>query len=189
MEVCEMTQTLQNQEDRYTQTSGCGLWKMKENNVIVWEVTTKTKKFDLVLRDWYIIKTEKTELSPENSPFKCKKEMDVDVLLFREKISDDDFSKQVLIYDRKMHIRVKPEFNNVWLHFNASDNRVYVKDLLNQCTYRYDLGKDNYVVSKKISEKRISKEDSCKLKTGYLFAKEELDAENNSLFGQFVKPS
>jgi hypothetical protein len=181
-----MTQTLDNQ-DRYTRITECGQWRMKSNQIIVWEVTKETRRYDPILKDWYIKETKVSELTPEQSPFKLCKNMDVDVLLLREKVSEDDFNKVILCYDRKIAVSVKPDNPHIYLTL-GDDFRVYVKDLLNQCTYRYDLGLDSLVYAKKISEKKIVKETAITLKTGYVFSKEESDGSGNYLYGQFVKP-
>jgi hypothetical protein len=56
-------------------------------------------------------------------------------------------------------------------------------------TYRFNLASDPQIKVKKISEKRISKEDAKLLKTGYIISKVEKIDDDTELFGQFVKPS
>ena len=49
-------------------------------------------KFDLVLRDWVKTESKTEEFSPQDSPFKLAKSLDVTVILVREK-DDDEISK------------------------------------------------------------------------------------------------
>jgi len=160
---------------------------MNDNGVIVWQNKKEVFSYDRILQDWFKTDTKITECTPEESDFKCKKEMDIDVLLLREKILDDDFSKVILCYHRKLQVKVKDDCTNIWLTLGDND-RVYIKDLLRQATWMCTLTTDDYVTVKKISEKKIDKETAIKLKTGYIFAKEEDDGNGNYLYGQFVKP-
>ncbi len=181
-----MAQTFDN--SRYVRETNSGQWKMKDNSVIVWENTKQISNYDAVLQSWFNGKTEITECIPQESPFKCKKSMEIDVLLLREKTLDDDFSKQILCYQKKLIVSVRDDCTNIWLTF-GDDDRIYLKDLLNQSTWRCTLTTDDYVTVKKIFEKKIDRETAIKLKTGYIFAKEESDGNGNFLYGQFVKPS
>jgi hypothetical protein len=180
-----MAQTFDN--SRYVRETNSGQWKMKDNSVIVWENTKQISNYDAVLQSWFNGKTEITECIPQDSPFKCKKEMDIDVLLLREKVLDDDFSKVILCYHRKLHIKVKDDLTNIWLTLGDND-RIYIKDLLKQATWMCTLTADDYVTVKKISEHKIDKETAIRLKTGYIFSKEENDGNGNYLYGQFVAP-
>jgi hypothetical protein len=163
---------------------------MRPDKTVYWESTKIDFEYDLILHEWVKKEVVVTELSPENSPFALRKTMDVDVCLMREKEDNDSVSgKSMFYYVRKMRLTVKPEFENVWLTMGKSDNRVYVKDLLRMVTYRHDLATDEMVTAKKLSEKRISKEDALKLKTGYVFSKFEETGNGETLYGMFVKPS
>jgi hypothetical protein len=178
---------MQELSDRYTRTESCGQWKLIDDK-IVWQNVTTIRKYDAILQSWIPTETKTEDLSPELSPFKMAKEFDIDVLILREKQTDDEAEKIVLIYDRKIHVAVKPDCENIWLTM-SDDLRVYIKDLSRMYTYRFNLASDPQIKVKKISEKRISKEDAKLLKTGYIISKVEKIDDDTELFGQFVKPS
>lgn len=179
-----MTQTL---DSRYIRETNTAQWKMREDSVIVWQNKKEVFSYDRILQDWFKTKTEITEMSPEESNFKCKKSMDIDVLLLREVMNNDEFTKQILCYHRIVHVKVRDDYPNIWL--TAGDNgKVFVKDLLKQATWCCTLTTDDYVTVKKLSEHKISKEDAVKLTTGYIYAKEESDRNGTYLYGQFVAP-
>jgi len=140
------------------------------------------------LQGWVKDKTETIELSPENSPFKLAKSMDADVVLLKEKDSDESLTGKVqLFYHRKMRLTVRPEFENVWI-CKGKDLRLYVKDLKRMCTYKSDLTNDELCTAKKLSEKRISQQEASKIETGYVYNKYENDGSGNELFGKYVAP-
>ena len=80
-------------QKRYERTEKSGKWRFKPDKSIVWEETTTTMKFDVILHDWVKTETKTEELSPEQSPFKLAKEMIADAIFIREK--DDDESQLV----------------------------------------------------------------------------------------------
>lgn len=175
------------QNSRYNRTETSGQFKMRSDKSIIWESVKTDYNFDALL-GWVKIKTEITELSPENSPFKLAKTMDANVVLLKEKNDDDSLTGKVqLYYHRKMRLSVRPEFENVWLTM-GKDNRLYVKDLRRMCTYKSDLTNDELCTAKKLSEKRISQEQACKIETGYVYNKYENDGSGNELFGRYVAP-
>lgn len=175
-------------ENRYIRTESSGQWILQDD-VIYWKKTTTTLKFDVILHDW--IKTdEKVEmLTPQDSPFKLAKTMDVDVILLREKSDDESASgTTILCYLRKVNIKVKEGNPNVWLTL-GDNGKVFVKDLLKMFTYCFSLMSDERVSCVKLSEKRIDTETAKTIKTGYVFSKfEKLDSDTE-IYGQFVKPS
>ena len=128
------------------------------------------------------------ELSPEESPFKLAKSLDVSAILIREK--DDDESptgKTILTYERKFKVKVRDEAINVWL--TRQNGFVFVKDLMKMFTYRFDLQTDELVTCSKISEKRISNDEAKTIDTGYVFSKYEKIDNDTEIYGRFVKPS
>jgi len=174
--------------DRYHQTLKSGQWRMKPDKSIIWQEEVKVLEWDSVLTCWALKSVNVNELTPEESPFRCIKELDFDMLITRERDDDDSVSgKSMFYYVRKMHLKIKPDYENVWLTI-GKDMRVYVKNLLTMVTYRNDLVSDEYVTARKISEKRITKEMALKLQTGYAYAKVEDDGQGNELFGRFVAP-
>jgi len=176
--------------DRYKRTETSGQWKLKPDGTIIWQSTKEDFEYDLVLREFCKKSVVVSELTPEESPFKCQKTMDVDVCLMREKDDDNSVSgKSMFYYVRKMRMNVKPEFENVWLCMGKTDLRVYVKDLLKMTSYRLNPISDPLVTVKKLSEKRISKEQALQLKTGYVFSIIEDNGNGEELLGMFVKPT
>ena len=162
---------------------------MREDKSIYFEEIICNFEYDLVLREWTKRQTTINELTPEQSPFQCKKSMAVDVCLCREKEDLNSVSgKSMFYYLRKMKIAVRKEASNVWLTM-GKDGRVYVKLLDKMLTYRLDPANgDPLIIVKKLSEKRISKEQALQLKTGYVFSKVEQIDENTELLGTYVKP-
>src|SRR5208283_940929 len=159
------------QNSRYKRSESSGQWRMKADKSIIWESVKTDFIYDTVLQGWVKDKTETIELSPENSPFKLAKTMDADVVLLREKDSDESLTGKVqLFYHRKMRLTVRSEFNDVWL-CKGKDNRLYVKDLKRMCTYKSDLTNDELCTAKKLSERRINREQACKIETGYIYTK------------------
>jgi len=174
--------------NRYKRSETSGQFKMRPDKTIIWESVKTDYEFDLTLREWVRRETIKTELTPEQSPFKLAKTMDADVVLLKEKDSDDSLTGKVqLYYHRKMRLTVRPEFNDVWI-CKGKDFRLYVKDLKRMCTYRSDLTNDELCVAKKLSEKRVSQEQASKIETGYVYNKYENDGSGNELFGKYVAP-
>lgn len=180
----------QPEPNRYERNDSCGSWDYADDGVtIVWRKVTKKMNYDIVLREWIVTETKTEDFSPENSPFKCAKELIADVVIIREKDDDESITgKTILTYLRRYKIAVRNEFPNVWLTIGDSDNRVYVKDLFRMYTYRFDLMTDERVLCKKISEKRITTEEAKTVKTGYIFSKIEKIDENTELLGTYVKP-
>lgn len=176
--------------ERYKKEDVIGQWRLKTDNSIVWEQTKSYYIYDIVLQSWVKDKVEKTEVSPEESPFKLAKVIDVDVLLLREKDDDDSLTgKTLMYYLRKMRISVRPDQKNVWLHL-GDNKKVFVKNLLKMYTYMFNLGEDPQVTVKQIGkDKRITQEVAKNLNTGYCFSKYEKLDDETDLYGIYVKPS
>jgi hypothetical protein len=175
--------------DRYKQSTTSGTWRMRQSGVVYWESVKDDFEYDLIMHQFVKKQSVVSELSPEESPFKCKKEMLVDVCLMREKEDLNSVSgKSMYYYVRKMKFAVRPDFPNVWLTL-GKDNRLYCKDLIHMTTYKLDPMSDLMVKVTKLSEKRISKEDALQLKTGYVFSRIEQLDDNTESLGMYVKPA
>jgi hypothetical protein len=176
------------EQNHYERTTTSGNWALKDGE-IVWEETTTTTKFDAVLREWVKTTSETIDKTPQESPFELQKSMNIDIVLLREKETDDSpTGKIVLTYLRKLHVAVRPEFENVWLTL-GDDKRVYAKDLMRMVTYRIDPSSgDELLIIKKISEKRITQDEAKQLETGYVFSKFEDVGNGEVLYGTFISP-
>ena len=144
-------------------------------------------KFDLVLRDWVKTESKTEEFSPQDSPFKLAKSLDVTVILVREKDDDESPSgKTIMTYLRKMKANVRDDKPNVWL--TRQNGFIFVKDLMRMYTYKFELSNDELVTCNKISEKRISNDEAKKLDTAYVFSKYEKIDNDTEIYGRFVAP-
>ena len=172
--------------NRYERTESSGTWRLRDN-IIYWENTISTWKFDVILHDWVKTSTETTELSPENSPQKLAKELIADIVLVRERDSDEQASgKLVLTYLRKLKVKVKDDFPNVWLC--REGGKIFIKDLLRTVTYSFNCCADELVTIEKISEKKVTMDELKTLDTQYIFNKFEGEGENQ-LYGKWVNPA
>lgn len=148
--------------DRYTDVTKSANWQLIDNSPM-WVETTTTKKYDKILNSWIVENKEEKSFTPQLSPFKCCKTMDVTIILLREK-SDDDAptGSKTLIYLRTLNVKVKDNQENVWLTWNEDANKLYIKNLMSQFTYPFACNSDPQINVKVIDEKRITLDDAKK---------------------------
>lgn len=173
---------------QYTKSSTSGNWIM-DNDIIFWRELTTLHKFDTILHTWINETPTEKRFSPEDSPFKCTKQAEADIIIMLEKENlDSSTGKSIFFYNRKVKFAVKSDYPNIWLTL-GDDKRFYFKDLLNYVTARLDPSNNDYIKCTKLSEKRITQEQAKELSktTSYIYNKME-EVNGETIFGKFVVP-